>query len=143
MANTIYNSFKKAIGDGTIDWDDNSTTTIKCALVTAAYTPDQDLHDFFDDVTNEVTGTGYTAGGAAVANRSVTVDNTANHAEYDGDDVVWASSTITARGAVIYKDTGTGATSPLIAYIDFGSDQSSSNASFTIQWDTDGIFTIS
>lgn len=143
MANVVYNSFKKNIGDGTIDWDDNSTTTIKCMLVTSSYSPDIDLHSVKNDITNEVSGTGYTAGGNTVANRAITQDNTNDWAKYDGDDVVWSSSSITARGAVLYKDTGDGSTSPLVAYIDFGTDQQSVSADFTIQWNADGIFTIS
>jgi hypothetical protein len=58
---------------------------------------------------------------------------------FDADDVVWTSSTITARGAVLYKDTGTPSTSPLICYIDFGSNKSSNGADFTIQWSSSGI----
>lgn len=140
MADVIFNSFKVKVSDGNIDLN---TDTIKVALVTSSYTPDQDAHDFFDDVTNEVIGTGYTAGGATLANAAVTQDNTNNRAKFDADDVVWSSSTLTARGAIIYKDTGNAATSPLICYIDFGSDKSSSGSNFTIQWHADGILTLS
>ena len=49
--------------DGSIDLD---TNTIKVALVTRPIRPNQDAHDFFDDITNEVSGTGYTAGGASL-----------------------------------------------------------------------------
>lgn len=139
MADVIYNSFKGKIMDGSIDLD---TDTIKVALVTSSYTPDADTHDFFDDVTNEVTGTGYTAGGETIANTAVTVDTTDDEGVFDGDDVTWSTSTITARGAVIYKSTGTASTSPLIAYLDFGSDQSSSAGDFTIQWNAEGILNL-
>ena len=61
MADVIYNAYKKGLGDGAIDWLND---TIKVMLVTSAYTPDQDAHDFKDDITNEISGTGYTAGGA-------------------------------------------------------------------------------
>lgn len=136
MADVIYNAFKKNIMDGSIDLD---TDTIKVMLVTSVYTPDQDAHEFISDVTNEVSGTGYTAGGATVANGTVTQDNTNDKGVYDGDDITWVASTITARGAVIYKDTGVTTTSPIIAYLDFGTDQSSSNGPFTIQFNADGI----
>ena len=105
MANVIFNSFKRDIMNGGIDLD---TDTIKVALVTSSYTPDQDAHDNFDDVTNEVSGTGYTAGGATLGSVSVSADNTDNEGVFDAADVTWSSSTITARGAVIYKSTGTG-----------------------------------
>jgi hypothetical protein len=140
MADVIYNSFKVKIADGNIDLNSD---TIKVALVTSGYTPDQDAHDFFNDVTNEVSGTGYSAGGETLANATMTQDNTNNRGKFDADDVTWATSTITARGAVIYKSTGTASTSPLIAYIDFGSDKSSSASNFTIQWHADGILTLS
>ena len=139
MANVIYNSFKAKIMDGSVDLD---TDTIKVALVTSSYTPDQDAHDFFDDVTNEVVGTGYSAGGASLANKSVTQDNTDNEGVFDADDVTWSSSTITARGAVVYKSTGTPSTSALIAYLDFSTDQISSNGNFVIQWAAEGILNL-
>lgn len=125
--------------DGSIDLD---TDTIKVALVTSSYTPDQDTHEDFADVTNEITGTGYTAGGAALANKAVTKDTTDNEGVFDADDVTWSSSTITARGAVVYKDSGTASTSWLVCYLDFGSDQSSSSGNFTIQWNAEGILNL-
>lgn len=139
MADVIYNSFKARIMDGTIDLD---TDTIKVALVTSTYTPDQDAHEDFADVTNEVTGTGYTAGGETLANAAVSIDDTDNEGVFDADDVTWASSTITARGAVVYQSTGTAATSQLICYLDFGSDQSSIAGDFTIQWNSEGILNL-
>lgn len=139
MADVIYNSFKQKLLAGEIDLD---ADTIKVMLVTATYTPNQDTHEHKDDITNEVTGTGYTAGGATLANKTVTADNTDNEGVFDADDVTWASSTITARGAVLYKDTGTASTSPVICYIDFGSDQSSSAGDFTIQWNAEGILNL-
>jgi len=136
MANVIYNSLKKALMDADIDL---AADTIKVALVTSDYSPNQDSHDNFDDVTNEVTGTGYTAGGAALANKAITQDNTDDEGVFDADDVTWSSSTITARGAVIYKDTGTASTSKLICYIDFTENKVSTNGNFTIQWAAEGI----
>lgn len=139
MANIIFNSFKRDIMNGSIDLD---TDTIKVALVTSSYTPDQDAHDNFDDVTNEVSGTGYTAGGAALGSKTVTVDNTDNEGVFDAADTVWTTSTITARGAVLYKDTGTASTSKLICYFDFSSDQISSSGDFTIAWNAEGIINL-
>lgn len=108
-------------------------------LVTSSYSPNQDTHNFIDDVTNEVSGTGYTAGGQALASKTVTQDDTDNEGVFDAADTTWASSTITARGAVLYKDTGTPSTSPVLCYFDFGSDQISSNGNFTIAWNAEGI----
>lgn len=139
MADVIYNSFFEDLANNDIDL---GADTFKLMLVTSAYTPDADAHDFRDDVTNEVMGTGYTAGGATLANVSVTQDNTNDLAKWDADDVTWADSTITARGAVLYKSTGNATTDRLVKYFDFGSDQISSGAAFTVQFNASGILTI-
>lgn len=136
MASVIYNAFKKNIMNGGIDLD---TDTIKVALVTSSYSPNIDTHEDMADVTNEVTGTGYSAGGATLANKTVTADTVDDEGVFDADDVTWSSSTITARGAVVYKSTGTAANDLLICYIDFGSDKSSSSGNFTITWNSEGI----
>lgn len=136
MPNLVYNSFKARIQDGTIDLD---TQDIKVMLVTSAYTPSS-AHAFRSSVTNEVTGTGYTAGGLSLANKTVTV--VSNSGVFDADNLTWPSSTITARAAVIYRNTGSAATDNLIGYVDFVTDQSSSNGDFTIQWNASGILTL-
>lgn len=136
MANAIYNSYKDDMIEANIAY---LTDTIKIALVTSSYTPDIDAHNFFDDITNEVAGTGYTAGGDTLGSKTSTQDNTNNRGVMDAADTTWASSTITARGAVIYKDSGTPSTSPIMGYIDFAADKSSSSSDFTIQYHADGI----
>jgi len=138
MASKLYGNFVVKSFNKEIDWDSD---TIKVALLTNAYTPNQDAHDYFDDVvTNQVTGTGYTSGGLTLANKTNTYNSSTNVIVLDADDTTWASSTITARYAVIYDATpATDATRPLIGYVDFGSDQSSSNGNFTITWDSTGI----
>lgn len=118
------------------------TDTIKVMLCTSAYTPDQDAHIYKSSITGEVTGTGYTAGGATLTNKTMTYDGATNTIKLDADDVVWASSTITARYAVIYDDTGTDSTSTLLGYIDFSEDKISSAGDFKITWDTAGIFAV-
>lgn len=130
MASLIYNSCIEDLSNNNIDF---GADTFKVMLVTSSYTPDKDTHDKADDVTNEVAnGNGYTTGGATsactvtkdVANDKVTISFAA---------VSWATSTITAAGAVIYKSRG-GASSAdeLVAYIDFGGDVSSTGATFSI-----------
>ena len=140
MADAIQNTFKQRIMNGSIDLD---TDTIKVMLLDNSHTQNVDTHEFIDDVSgDEVSGTGYTAGGATLSNKAVTVDNTDNEGVIDADDVTWGSSTITARYAAIYKDTGTPSTSPIIAIIDFGSDKSSSAGDFTISWAAEGILNL-
>lgn len=141
MASKMYGNFLLKALNKEVDFDSDS---IKVALVGSAYTPNQDTHDYWDDVVaNEVTGTGYTAGGTALAGKSATYDAATNVVILDANDVVWASSTVTARYAVVYDDSGaTNAQKVLLGYVDFGSDQSSTNGNFTVTWDATGIFRI-
>lgn len=141
MASLIYNAFKSNLLKGSFNLD-NGGNTIKVALFTATHTPSQDDDEDFADVDNEVSGTGYTAGGATLGSQTVTKDNTDNEGVFDGADVTWSSSTITARAAIPYKSTGTPANDLLIAYFDFGSDQSSSSGNFVIQWNSEGIINL-
>lgn len=117
--------------------------TVKTALATSTYTPDQDTHDFFNDITNEVTGTGYTAGGATLANDTFTQTTGSNLWTYDADDTSWTTSTITARYGIVYVDTaGASTTDPLIFYENFGGDFTTSAGTFLITWAATGLFTI-
>lgn len=137
----MYGNFLKAALNKEIDWDSDD---IRVALVTSSYTPDQDAHDYWDDVVaNEVSGTGYTANGTALASKTITFTGATNKITLDAADVTWATSTITARYAVIYNRTpSTDATRPLLGYVDFGSNQSSSAGNFTITWNASGIFEV-
>jgi hypothetical protein len=129
MASLIYNSAIDDMARGAIDFD---TDTFKALLVTSSYTPDKDTHEKRDDVTNEATGTGYTAGGVTTA-CTVTKDTANDKVTLSFAAVSWASSTITARALVIYKSRG-GASSAdeLVAYNDFGSDVSSTAGTFSV-----------
>ena len=128
MASLIYNSAIDDMARGAIDFD---TDSFKAMLVTSSYTPDKDTHDKRDDVTNEVSGTGYTAGGVTTA-CTVTKDTANDKVTLQFAEVSWASSTITARALVIYKSTGTASTDNLVAYNDFGSDVSSTAGTFSV-----------
>lgn len=138
MASFIANTYKQKLFDNTTKIA--VTDTWKLALTTSSYTPNQDSHDFFDDVTNEISGSGYTAGGATVANVTLTLDTANDRVVIDADDVTWSNSTIQgARYGILYKSTGVAGTSPLIAIIDFGSDRNSSLTNFVVQWNAAGI----
>ena len=141
MPSKLYGNFLAKSLNKEIDWDSD---TIKVALLTSSYTPNQDTHDYYDDVVaNEVTGTGYTSGGNTLSSKTITYDGTNNVIILDAADVTWSSSTITARYAVVYDDSGaSNAAKALIGYVDFGSDQSSTNGNFTITWDSTGIVRI-
>jgi len=135
LASLTYNSFKKDLLTGAI----NLEGTVMVALVTAAYTPDQDAHTVFDDITNESSGTGYVAGGKALANSTVTQDDTYNQGTWDADNVEWTISSVTAGGAVLYIDSGDPATSPLIHYYDFGAEHTTGGTTFSITFPIAGI----
>lgn len=128
MASLIYDSFMLDLANGTIDLEGG---TIKVALVTSVYAPNKGTHDRFNDVTNQVVGTGYTAGGQT-SDATLTLDTNNHRLDITFDNVTWANSTITARAAVLYQDTGTAGASPLIAYVDFGQDVSSTAAAFAV-----------
>lgn len=133
VTTTVFDNFKlKAINlANTIDFD---VDTIKIMLTTSTYTPAQATHDFKDDVTNEVAnGGGYTTGGVTLSGGTVALD-AGGFAYYDANDVTWTAATFTCRRGVLYKDTGTASTSPLIGWIDFGADQVNSGGDFKIVW---------
>ena len=140
MASGLYGiTFLNALkNDLALDLDDTTADRFKVMLVTSAYTPDFGTHDFKADVTNEITGTGYTAGGESLT--SVTLTQAGGTITWDAADVTWTSSTLTARGAVVYDDSLTN--DPLICYIDFGADKSSSSGDFVLSFNASGIFTL-
>ena len=120
--------------------------TLKCAIVAAGYTPDQNLHDFFNDITNEVTGTGYTAGGNACASPSWTGPDGAGLLTFDDSDpATWtqnAAGFSNGRRAIFYYDTGTSSTSRLVAYTaDFGADSGNVAGDFSVAINAAGIYT--
>ena len=127
----VYNSALEDLARGAIDFD---TDTFRAMLVTATYVANKDTHAKRSDVTNEVTGTGYTAGGTTVT-ATVTRDNATDRVDITFANPSWASSTITARGVVIYKSRGGAATADeLVCYGDFGSNVSSTNGTFTVNF---------
>jgi hypothetical protein len=129
MASLIYNSAVDDMARGAIDFD---TDTFKVMLVSSAYSPNKDTDLKRSAVTNEVSGTGYTAGGVTSA-CTVTKDTANDRVTLSFAAVNWATSTITARAAVIYKSRGGAASSDeLVCYVDFGGDVSSSSATFSL-----------
>ena len=135
-----YGPFLQSLVNKEIDLDSD---TLKCMLTTSSYTPNQDTHRYKSDVTNEITGTGYTAGGVTLANVAVSYTAGTNVLKLTSDDPSWASSTLTARYAVFYDSTpGSDATRPLISYVDFGENFSSTNGTFLIDIDAAGILTM-
>ena len=144
MADLVYNNFKyRQLGDTSVTPINLKTDTIKLALVTSSYTPDQDAHDFWDDVSaNEVSASGsYSAGGVTLT-VTTSQDNTDNEGVFDASDVTITSFTGTFRYAVIYKSTGVNSTSPLICLIDFGTNVSAYAGTVTITFAAEGILNL-
>lgn len=137
----IYNEFPNRLQSGSVGQDLNSAD-IKVALLTSSHTPAPESNASWADVSaNEASGTGYTAGGQTISNFSVTADSGNRLVTADGDDVEWTNSTIDASYAVVYNASpSTDSNKDLIMLIDFGGQESSENASFTIQWDSNGIY---
>lgn len=118
---------------------DLSLTSHKIAMYTNTLTPNFST-DVSYSATNEVSGTGYSAGGQVVVSPTLT-ESPAGTMMYDLGDQVWASPTsVTARGAILYADALTN--NNLIVAITFGSDFTSTAGTFTIQWAATGVFTV-
>ncbi|QEM40915.1 MAG: hypothetical protein [Phage AS32] len=139
LANFYGNSFV-SLFNGEIDFTGGA---VKTALLVPGHTPDLDTHNYFDDVAaDEVSGTGYTQGGLILGTPSVTYNGATNLLTIDGDNAVWDPSTVSAGFALVYLDTGTDSTSPLIALLNFEGTISSNNGPFTVTWDAAGIATV-
>lgn len=126
ITQTMCSSFKQQILLGEHDLD---TDVIKIALYTSAATLVASTTVY--TTSNEVSssGTNYTAGGNTLTGATVTLDGTT--AVVDFADTTWASSTITARGALIYNSSKS---NKAIAVLDFGGDKTSTNGAFTINF---------
>jgi O-acetylhomoserine/O-acetylserine sulfhydrylase-like pyridoxal-dependent enzyme len=126
ITQAMCSSFKQQILLGEHDLD---TNTLKIALFTSAATLSAATTVY--STSNEVVGTGYVAGGNTLAGAVVTLSGTT--AFVDFTDTTWATSTITARGALIYNSSQA---NKAIAVLDFGGDKTSTASNFTIQFPT-------
>jgi hypothetical protein len=104
--------------------------TVKALLTTSTYTPDQDAHDFLDDVTNELSGGGYAR--VTLSGKAVTYDGATNKLKFTSDAFTFAGLTGTFRSCVLFLDTGTASTSPLILAITSDADISASGQDVTV-----------
>lgn len=112
---------------------DLNTDSFKIMLTSSTYTPDQDAHDFRNDVTNEVGASGTYATGGGACTLSTSYDTASNEVRVALSDVAFTGATITARTAVLYKARG-GASSAdeLVAYCTEAADVSSTAGTFTV-----------
>ena len=129
ISQAMVTSFKKALLDGEMDFSSNTSQTFKIALFTSSATLGATTTAY--STTNEVSGTGYTAGGNTLTVVAPTTSGTT--AFLDFANTTWATATITARGALIYQSGGA---NPAVAVLDFGADKTSTAGDFTIQFPT-------
>lgn len=127
--NYACNGFKTGMLDGVFDFGTGTSQVFKIALYTNSATLDADTASY--TATGESSGSGYTAGGQALTISVVPVSSN-NIAYLSFSNVSWANSSITARGALIYKADGV--TNPAVCVLDFGSDKTTSNQTFTVQF---------
>jgi hypothetical protein len=159
MASFLYTHYKKAALSGAVRLNADK---VYAMLVGSSYGP------FVADGTAEIAhiatgdvksyeiaaGGGYTIGGLELTNKSLAADTTDREGVFDADDLTWSNSTITASGAIIYisgynsgetdaqiakNDAFAKTRSFLVAFVDFGGNQSSSNGTFRISWNSEGI----
>jgi len=130
ITQAMCTSFKVALLNGEMDFSSDTTQTFKIALYTSAATLDASTTAY--STTNEVTGTGYTAGGNTLT-ISTNPTSTGTTAFLDFADTTWTDATITARGALIYKSGGG---NPAVAVLNFENDKTSTAGDFQIQFPT-------
>jgi len=130
ISQAMCTSFKQALLDGEMDFSSDTSQVFKIALFTSSATLGAATTAYA--ATNEVSGTGYTAGGNTLTVVAPTTSGTTAYLDFN--DTTWSSATITARGALIYLADG--ATNPAVAVLDFGADKTSTAGDFTIQFPT-------
>ena len=129
--NYACNVFKTGLANGTYNFSNTTSQIFKLALYTNNATLNASTTAY--TAVGETSGPGYTAGGNTLTiNVNPTTGPSGNIAYFSFADSVWSSSTITARGALIYLANGT--TNPAVCVLDFGSDKSTTGGTFTVQF---------
>jgi len=124
--NFMCTSFKKELLEGVHNFKNSGGNTFKLAMYTnsASFTAATTAYT----TSNEISGTGYTAGGGTLTRVDPTTSSTTAFTDFS--DLTFSSSSLTARGALIYNDSASG--DPSVVVLDFGADKSSSSGDFTI-----------
>ena len=129
MANIVPNSFKSDLLGGVFDFDSSGGSTFRLALYTslAGFSTSTTAYTTTNEVSSS--GTNYTAGGNTLTNNGVAGTTTAY---VDFADLTFSSVTLTAVGALIYKDTSNEA----VLVLDFGGSKTATNGDFVVQFPT-------
>lgn len=125
ISQAMCTSFKQELMQALHNFNNPGGNTFKIALYSASATLGAATTAY--TTSNEVTGTGYTAGGNTLTSVSPTTSGTTAFTDFA--DTTWSSSTITARGALIYNSTNA---DRAVAVLDFGADKTSTSGDFTI-----------
>ena len=128
ITTAMCTTFKKELLEAVHNFKNTGGSTFNLALYTSSASLGAGTPAY--TTSNEVSGTGYTAKGASLTRVDPSNDGTT--AITDFSDLTFSSSTITARGALIFNDSASG--DPAVCALDFGSDKSSSSGDFTIQF---------
>jgi hypothetical protein len=128
--NFMCTSFKKEILEAVHNFKNSGGSTFKLAMYTnsASFTAATTAYT----TSNEVSGTNYTAGGAALTRVDPSTSGTT--ALTDFGDLTFSNATVTARGALIYNDSASG--DPTVVVLDFGGDKTSTAGDFTVVFPT-------
>ena len=129
ITSTLTTSFKKELLLGNHNFATNGDA-FKLALYTSSATLGATTTSF--TTTGQASGTNYSSGGGTLTKVAPTSSGTTAFTDFA--DTTWSSSTITARGAMIYNDSAAG--NPAVVILDFGSDKTSTNGDFTVVFPT-------
>lgn len=137
---TLYNNALKEMALGTLKFDGSTPFKLLLVGTGSTYTVSKShitRTNFTANSGSETSGTGYDAGGKTVAftSSNVTIDGS-NAINIAIPTIEWSSSTISAKGALLYTNTGNPTTDKLVAYCDFGSTVSSSGSTLSVTFST-------
>ena len=128
ITTAMCTTFKKEILEAVHNFKNTGGSTFNLALYTSSASLGAGTTAY--TTSNEISGTGYTAKGASLTRVDPSNDGTT--AITDFSDLTFSSSTLTARGALIFNDSASG--DPSVCALDFGADKTSSSGDFTIQF---------
>ena len=128
ITTAMWTTFKKEILEAFHNFKNTGGSTFNLALYTSSASLGAGTTAY--TTSNEISGTGYTAKGAALTRVDPSNDGTT--AITDFSDLTFSSSSLTARGALIFNDSASG--DPSVCALDFGADKTSSSGDFTIQF---------
>lgn len=128
-------TLKDQWGATATDQGDYANDDYRTSLHTVTYTPNVDTDDYWNDATNEISGTGYTTQGHDHASLALTYDTGTDETRFAAEDAQWTTASFTVRHAVHYNwETTVTTTAHLHSFVNMGADQVVSSGTFTVEW---------